>query len=126
MREELTKWANKTFGRIEINDVFNLKENIVTDKEENRIRNTTMFIKKKKGIKQDWLKREIFERWIREIKEIAGDVISMKIISSEGNEMQFLGGPIPDKSGQKKYQEFTRHKYSYMFNLVIGKKYREK
>lgn len=126
MREKLTKWANETFGRIEISDVFNLKEEIVKDKEGNRIRKVTMFIKKKKGIKQDWLKDETFQRWIQEIKVITGEVIGMQVRSSEGNEMRFLGGLIPDKSGERKYQEHFTRKYNYQFNLEFGKKYREK
>lgn len=126
MREKLTKWAHETFGRIEIADAFNLKEQIVPDKEGNRIRNVTMFIKKKKGIKQEWLRPETFERWVEEIKAIVGEIVLIQISSSEGNEMRFQGGLIPDKSGEKKYQEFVTKKYNYQFNLKFGKKYREK
>jgi len=50
LRTELTAWARGVFGDIEIHDVFNLKENIQQTKDGRRIRELTLFIKKKKGI----------------------------------------------------------------------------
>ena len=113
MRETLTRWAKSKFGEISNRDVFNLKEEVVQDKEGNRIRNITMFLKKAEGVQRDWLKEEVFINWTEEIKAIAGDTLALKIFSTEGNEIQYLGG---------KGEEMIGKKYNYQFNLVIIKK----
>jgi len=118
LREKLIRWAKSKFGEISNRDIFNLKEEVGTDKKGNRIRNITMFLKKTEGIQQDWFKEDVFINWTAEIKSIVGDVLALKIFSSEGNEIQYLGG----KDRAEKYEEMISKKYNYQFNLVIIKK----
>ena len=123
MRTELTAWARGVFGDIEIHDVFNLKENIQQTKDGRRIRELTLFIKKKKGIQQDWLTVETFNRWRDELGAIVGDNLKFELKSAEGNEMCHMGGVVKRDGRPEEYIEADFNYYSYQFNLVVWKKY---
>ena len=118
MREKLLEWARKKFGEVSNEDVFNLKEEVVPDKKGRRIREITMFLKKKKGIQEDWLKKDVFNAWIDEIKSILGEVEVLKIISAEANEMRFVGMKQPETG----YEEMAQNYYKYEFSLTVWKK----
>ncbi len=118
MKEKLLGWAIKKFGEMAIDDLFNLREEITRDKQNNKVNQTILFVKKKKGIKQEWLKADVFNSWIMELKEIIGDNLKLEIFSTEANELRYLGGNIKDE-----YQEVSGNFYQYQFNLVIWKKY---
>ena len=123
MKTELTAWVKTTFGDIEVRDVFNLKEEIQMTKDGRRIRELTLFIKKKKGIQEDWLQKETFERWKGELKEMIGDNLRLDIKSGEGNEMQYSGGEVKRDGRPPEYLEADYNYYSYQFTLTVWKKY---
>jgi len=122
MRKELLDWAESKLGAIEVDDVFNMKEEVQRDKEGRPVRNITLFYKKKKGIKQAWLEKETFDVWRQEIKDIVGDNLTLRIFSTEGNEMRHIGGEYRDKDGGRDYGETEGNYYNYQFNLVIVKR----
>ncbi len=121
MREQLLQWVHSKFGDISIRDVFNMKEEVVSDKKNNPIRQINIFLKKKKDIQQDWLKPAVFSQWTEEVRDIVGENILLKLFSTEGNEMRYAGGLVETKEGLE-YQEQPGNYYKYEFNLVLWKK----
>lgn len=125
LRLALNKWTLEKFGDLAPDDVFNLKEEVVRDKEQNPVRHITVFVKKKKGIKQEWLETATFNIWVGELQKIIGDNLSLKIYSTEGNQMQHKGGLMkanPDNPKRREYQEVTGNYYNYQFNMDIIKR----
>ena len=125
LRLDLNKWALEKFGEFTPDDVFNLKEEVVRDKEQRPIRHIALFIKKKKGVKQEWLETATFNIWIGELQGIIGDNVSLKIYSTEGNQMQYKGGLIKsdtENPGKREYQEVTGNYYNYQFSMDIIKR----
>jgi hypothetical protein len=125
LRLQLNQWALEKFGEFTPDDVFNLKEEVIRDKEQRPVRHLTLFVKKKKGVKQEWLETATFNIWVGELQKIIGDNLSLKIYSTEGNQMQYKGGLIkadPDNPSKKEYQEVTGNFYNYQFNMDIIKR----
>jgi len=91
MREKVFQWVNDKFGEIHPSDVFNFKEEVVPDKEGKMVRQINVFIKKRTGIKKDWLDPEVFKVWVKELKDIFNPVLVFRVISSEGNELRYSG-----------------------------------
>ena len=122
MREKLLRWAEEKFGEVSIEDVFNMKEEVLPDKQNRRIRQITMFLKKRKGIREEWLRADVFRQWVADLKGIVGENLKMQIFSSEGNELRYAGGVIKEADKKEEYAEMEKHLYNYQFNLVIWKK----
>ena len=125
LRLALNKWALEKFGEFAPDDVFNLKEEVIRDKEQRPVRHLTLFLKKKKGIKQDWLEVATFNIWVGELQKIIGDNLSLKIYSTEGNQMQYKGGLMksdPNNPEKRKYEEIAGNYYNYQFNMDIIKR----
>ena len=116
------RWAEEKFGEVSIEDIFNMKEEVLPDKQNRRIRQITMFLKKRKGIREEWLRADVFRQWIADLKEIVGDNLKMQIFSSEGNELRYAGGMIKEVDKEEEYAEMEKHLYNYQFNLVIWKR----
>jgi len=77
---ELLTWAIKKFDEIESGDNFHMREEVVSEPQTGRkMRQITMFFKKRKGIKQEWLERETFKVWTDELKAIVGENELLKI-----------------------------------------------
>lgn len=121
---ELLAWAIKKFDEIEKGDSFHMREEIATEPQTGRkMRQITMFFKKQKGIKQEWLERETFKIWTRELKSIVGENELLKLFSTEGNEMQYSGGILKEKDKPAEYHDLEFNKYNYQFQVVIWKLY---
>lgn len=117
LRKSLIEWAIAKFGEVSVQDIFNMKEQIVQNKEGLRVREIIMFLKKRKGIQQEWLDPEVFKRWVGELKAIVGENLKLNIFSTEGNELRFTGGDVKGK-----YEEMAANYYNYQFKLEAWKK----
>jgi len=121
---ELLTWAIKKFDEIESGDNFHMREEVVSEPQTGRkMRQITMFFKKRKGIKQEWLERETFKVWTDELKAIVGENELLKIFSTEGNEMQYAGGMLKETNKPAEYKNLEFNKYNYQFQVVIWKLY---
>lgn len=118
MRTALSAWIDKTFGKVHVQDMFNLTEEVAFSKEENIcIRNIVVALKKYQGYKKSWTEKETFNRWKEEVRQIVGeDIIKLEIKSSEGNELRHVEGMGKSVDGRI---------YAYRFTITIIKRERK-
>lgn len=123
MRTKLSEWADKTFGKIHVGDLFKLNEEVQPDKEGNRIRNITLGIKKYQGYKKSWTDEETLDRWKEELKQIIGkDILKLDIHSSEGNEINYVSGIRHGKDNKEEIKSIQRRIFAYQFTISIIKR----
>jgi len=121
---QLLTWALKKFDETESGDLFTMREEVVPEPQTKRkMKQITIFFRKQKGIKQEWIERETFKKWSEELKTIVGENELLKIFSTEGNEMQYAGGMLKETNKPAEYQNLEFNKFNYQFQVIIWKLY---
>lgn len=127
MRTALSAWIDKTFGKIHIQDMFQLTEEVGATKEPGvYLRNIVVALRKSEGIKKDWTDEETFIRWKKELREIIGndDLIKFDIKSAEGNEINYVAGTKGSKEGAENLVDAGSKLFTYRFNFSVIKRVR--
>ena len=128
MRTALSEWIDRTFGRIHVQDMFQLTEEVGATKEAGiYLRNVVIALRKSEGFKKDWTSEETFNRWKKELREIIGDdgLVKLDLKSAEGNELSYIAGTKGTKEGAGKLIDAGGRLFTYRFTLSIIKHVRK-
>lgn len=124
LKINLLEWAVETFGENDLDDLASIREETLPTKDpKQQIKKVVLFVKKRIGIKKDWLKKETIDAWTAVLKEKIGEHLKFDMRSVEGHEFQALSGVQGNPDGKEHYITRPSHElYNYQFNLEIVKR----
>lgn len=115
---EFHTWALETFGLYPFDTLY-VRKDVMPDKQKDRcLMKIVLYVKKKFGVRKEWLDKETVEEWRRQLKTIVGDCKSFDLVSTEAHEVKALEITPEEMEPMKKGPMDI---YNYKFTLTVMK-----